>query len=118
MEQQEKDIIVTASTVAMFINKISHAVAAGAREGVIELHFQNAKDHWERLGDLFNRRPPSGGNKEYDEFAKSLGFSDAGEMNKLISNVDISAPEKMERFLKWKEADGTKTGLLALFKTS
>jgi len=49
-----------------------------------------------------------------DRIAKMMGFEDAAEMNRLVAQADISTPEKLAAFERWKEEDGTKAGLLAL----
>lgn len=54
MKLQEKEIIASSATVAMFLTQIAHAVAAGAREDIIKSHFENAKVHWEYLTELFD----------------------------------------------------------------
>ncbi len=49
-----------------------------------------------------------------EELVKEMGFDNEQEFHKLVSNVDITDPIKMQKFLKWKEEDGTKEGLLKL----
>ena len=53
-----------------------------------------------------------------EEFIKEMGFNSLEEFNKLVTNVDINSKEKMKSFIDWKESDGTKDGLLLLFKDS
>lgn len=50
-----------------------------------------------------------------NDAAIALGFDDADEMFELISRPDLSASGALEKFAAWKDADGTKTGLLTLF---
>lgn len=50
-----------------------------------------------------------------DEFAQSLGFANVAEFHHLVSEVDITTPEKQARFKQWQVDDGSKLGLLALF---
>lgn len=49
-----------------------------------------------------------------DQFARSNGFKNSAEMFALVSSVDLKTPEKMDAFLKWKNSDGTKLGLIPL----
>lgn len=51
-----------------------------------------------------------------DTIAKENGFESEKEMHKLIANVDLSDPIKLNRFETWKQNDGTKTGLLELLE--
>lgn len=60
LEQEERDIIASASTVAMFLNQIAHAVALGARDDMIKLQFENAKVHWEYLSNILDDPLPTG----------------------------------------------------------
>ena len=41
-----------------------------------------------------------------------MGFESEQEMHKLIASVDLSDPDKLQKFMDWKENDGTKKGLL------
>lgn len=43
-----------------------------------------------------------------------LGFESLAEMNAMIAGLDISTPERLDRFNYWKQADGTKTGLIRI----
>ena len=45
-----------------------------------------------------------------------LGFCDLKEFHKLSSSVPFLTIEDRARFVLWKETDGTKKGLLKLFK--
>ena len=47
-----------------------------------------------------------------EELAKEMGFESEQEMHKLIASVDLSDPDKLHKFMNWKENDGTKKGLL------
>ena len=47
-----------------------------------------------------------------DEFVKEMGFENEKDFHSLMACVDISTPTNMQRFLNWKENDGTKDGLL------
>ena len=49
---------------------------------------------------------------EMDEFVKEMGFENEKDFHSLMACVDISTPTNMQRFLNWKENDGTKDGLL------
>ena len=51
-----------------------------------------------------------------DELAIACGFENAKDLVRLTAAVDISTPEKLAAFEKWKWEDGTKAGLLNLFK--
>lgn len=51
-----------------------------------------------------------------DAMAIAGGFENAVDLIHLISAVDISTPEKLAAFEKWKLEDGTKSGLLNLSK--
>lgn len=53
-----------------------------------------------------------------DEFLKELGFEDQKEMNRLVSSVDLSTEENVDRFNNWKMTDGTKSGLLILIEAN
>jgi hypothetical protein len=47
-----------------------------------------------------------------EEFVKEMGFESEEEMHKMVASVDLTDPDKMQKFMNWKEADGTKEGLL------
>lgn len=47
-----------------------------------------------------------------EEFATANGFTNAAEMHRLITEVDLT--EKMAEFLAWRDDDGTKDGLVQL----
>lgn len=47
-----------------------------------------------------------------DELAREMGFDSEEELHKLVGGADLSTTEKLEAFLKWKNEDGTKDGLL------
>lgn len=49
-----------------------------------------------------------------DELLKELGFNDITEFNELVARADLSTPEKLAAFKKWRTEDGTKEGLLKL----
>jgi len=51
-----------------------------------------------------------------DEIAKKLGFDNETEMHKMISDIDLSTPDKIQEFKKWQDQDGTKNGLDKLGK--
>lgn len=55
---------------------------------------------------------------DMEAFAKANGFSSSSEMFRLTATADISTPEKLARFKKWQEEDGTKAGLLSLSDTT
>lgn len=53
-------------------------------------------------------------NQHYNSFkeaALDLGFKDHHEMIKMINAVDLSSPEKVNRFKAWQNDDGKKPGL-------
>jgi hypothetical protein len=37
-----------------------------------------------------------------EDFLKELGFESEQEMHKLVSGADLSTPEKLADFIKWK----------------
>lgn len=43
-----------------------------------------------------------------------LGFADAKEWHRMVSEADLSTPGLLQAFNEWKERDGTKSGLTAL----
>lgn len=45
---------------------------------------------------------------------KELGFASADEFQEMILAADISTPEKLKAFEKWKLEDGSKAGLVRL----
>jgi hypothetical protein len=47
-----------------------------------------------------------------DELYRALGFKDAREAHHLIASFSLADPKVMSAFVKWKEEDGTKDGLL------
>ena len=47
-----------------------------------------------------------------EEFVKEMGFESEEEMHEMVASVDLTDPDKMQKFMNWKEADGTKEGLL------
>jgi len=49
-----------------------------------------------------------------EELVKEMGFKDEIEFNKMVASIDLSKPGKMYEFLKWKENDGTKDGLIKI----
>lgn len=51
-----------------------------------------------------------------EHIIKELGFESEKEFHTLVASIDLSDPIKMKDFLDWKENDGTKQGLLKLFK--
>lgn len=53
-----------------------------------------------------------------EEFVKEMGFDSLEEFNRLVATVDINSKEKTKSFIDWKENDGTKEGLLLLFRDS
>ena len=50
-----------------------------------------------------------------DTVAKEQGFNDAKEMSEMVLKVDLTNLQYMGWFMAWKEADGTKQGLITLF---
>ena len=52
--------------------------------------------------------------KELKELVKEMGFESEKEFHKMVANVDLSDPNKMKKFLEWKENDGTKQGLIKI----
>jgi len=51
---------------------------------------------------------------ELEDLVKKNGFESEREFHKLVSSVNLSSPQKMAAFKKWKEEDGTKEGILKL----
>lgn len=54
-----------------------------------------------------------------DELAKQQGFEspvEAEEMAYLVSNVPLNTPQQLHDFELWTLGDGTKAGLVRLFK--
>ena len=49
-----------------------------------------------------------------EEIVKQMGFLSLREFNYMVSNVDMSTPEKREVFKDWQKNDGTKKGLQEL----
>ena len=49
-----------------------------------------------------------------EEIVKMNGFESLEEFNKLVSDVDLSSPDKVSKFKKWQNNDGSKDGLLNL----
>ncbi len=49
-----------------------------------------------------------------EEMALAMGFESLEEFNRMVSDVDLSTPEKLKSFKDWQENDGTKEGLLKL----
>lgn len=47
-----------------------------------------------------------------DQLAVECGFTDANEMNSMIVKIDLAIPGNMKIFKKWRDEDGTKSGLL------
>lgn len=50
-----------------------------------------------------------------EKIVKRMGFESEAEFHQLVSSVDLSNPTRLAMFLAWKQADGTKQGLLKLF---
>lgn len=55
-------------------------------------------------------------NMTIDKIVRKLGFESEKEHAKLVASVDISTPEKMARFLVWRNNSGEKSKLLDLIK--
>lgn len=49
-----------------------------------------------------------------EDLVKEMGFDSLQEFNKLNVSVDLTDPIKLQNYLKWKEEDGSKNGLLKL----
>lgn len=49
-----------------------------------------------------------------EDFFKEMGFESEEEFHRLNASADLSDPEKMKKYLDWKDNDGTKEGLLKL----
>ncbi len=45
----------------------------------------------------------------------AMGFESEREFHHLVATAKIDTPETMAAFVAWKENDGTKAGLVALF---
>ena len=50
-----------------------------------------------------------------DETARTLGFEDAAQFARLVASVDLSTPDAIAKFQRWKGEDGSKSGLVAAF---
>jgi hypothetical protein len=55
-------------------------------------------------------------NDPMDETAQQKGFTNAAELNTMVTNVDLTTPEKLKAFMNWKDNDGSKAGLIPLLK--
>lgn len=42
---------------------------------------------------------------------QASGFSSQKEFFSMVSGIDLSNPDKLEKFIDWKDNDGTKAGL-------
>ena len=51
-----------------------------------------------------------------EEVVKQMGFNSEKEFNQMVASVDLTSLNKMQKFLEWRENDGTKTGLLKIIK--
>lgn len=51
-----------------------------------------------------------------NELAKACGFADASEMNRLIARLDLSKSLVRFAFERWRTKDGTKNGLLGIYR--
>lgn len=49
-----------------------------------------------------------------EEIIKQMGFESQEEFNRLVSSVDLTNTSTMQKFLDWKENDGTKQGLIKI----
>lgn len=49
-----------------------------------------------------------------DAAARAKGFKGARDFHRHISAVDLSTPDKLAAYRKWREEDGTKEGMLKL----
>ena len=56
--------------------------------------------------------------KSLEETVLENGFDSLQDFYKLVSNADISTPEKIKNFNNWQDNDGTKEGLLNLNKSA
>jgi hypothetical protein len=54
---------------------------------------------------------------DLDEAAKECGFENAQDLHRCVAHLPLTDPIVRERFEQWKEADGTKDGLLKLCKS-
>jgi len=52
--------------------------------------------------------------EDFEKIIIENGFESIKEFNNLVSNANISTPEKVKAFRKWQLEDGTKAGLLKL----
>lgn len=54
--------------------------------------------------------------EDLDATAKSLGFTDADDLARLVGQVQMAgSPDAMAKFRQWQAEDGTKAGLLKTF---
>lgn len=49
-----------------------------------------------------------------DSDVQRLGFKSLGEFCLLVADVDLSTPERIAAFERWRDEDGTKIGLSVL----
>jgi len=61
--------------------------------------------------DGSSHEPGLSPNKEIEELVAQLGFASEKEFFQMVSDADISTPDKLAEFQKWKDEDGTKQGL-------
>lgn len=49
------------------------------------------------------------------DFFTEAGFADEAEWNRLCAAPDLSSKKARDAFVNWRDNDGTKAGLIALF---
>ena len=49
--------------------------------------------------------------KEDIHILQEMGFENEAEFCRLVAAVNLTYPQQMQRFLAWKENDGSKSGL-------
>jgi len=45
---------------------------------------------------------------------EKYGFKSLKEFHRLVADLDLSSPDKIQKFTNWREQDGTKESLLKL----
>ena len=70
------------------------------------------------IGDERSKRLREQRSLDLDEMARTHGFTDDSEMCRLVSSIGLSDQVDEDEFLRWRDGDGTKAGLLGLLKDS
>jgi hypothetical protein len=54
--------------------------------------------------------------EDWDGPVMAMGFTSRDEFFLLVSSVDLSTPDRLDRFRAWQDRDGTKAGLLGVIE--